>query len=431
MLHPILVRLISLVANTWVVDAANGPGTHFLDLPAAVSAAQSGDTILVRAGSYSAMAIAGKALTIRGAGSAATFVGGAVITNVPAPGYLMLAGMQLGATALQPVAAAGVNVAGPGRVVMLDCVLCGARGTLPTSALELGAGSSVHATRCTFLGGGLSSFFGSLGSAGAGARVGVGAQLAATACTFHGGDASVPTTVSYAVIAGSGLLVQGEVELSGCDCHGGSVSTAYQSIPSPGSAVIVGATPGRVRVAGPGTLRGGTASWSVVVGQSYGLAIAAGSTPGSAVVHGGVTLVPAIVGAPVTAGAVTFHSVTLPRLVAAATVASSGETSALQPFTMTLHSQLPLAPFAFVVGFAPDIASPFGQLVLGPALVDLNLAGLTTGTLDAQGGFSFTLVPANVLAGVLGIPVFSQAFAFDAASLQFWASNVDERIFSL
>ena len=48
-----LPALVMLVLPTiWIVDAANGPGTNFLDLPPAVAAAASGDTIIVRAGSY-------------------------------------------------------------------------------------------------------------------------------------------------------------------------------------------------------------------------------------------------------------------------------------------------------------------------------------------------------------------------------------------
>ena len=39
--------------TTWIVDAMNGPGTSFLDLPAALDAAAPGDRILVRPGGYS------------------------------------------------------------------------------------------------------------------------------------------------------------------------------------------------------------------------------------------------------------------------------------------------------------------------------------------------------------------------------------------
>ena len=66
--------LATLVQTIWIVDAANGPGTNFTDLPAAVAAAISGDTILVRPGTYTHFNVSGKALTIRGAGAALTTV---------------------------------------------------------------------------------------------------------------------------------------------------------------------------------------------------------------------------------------------------------------------------------------------------------------------------------------------------------------------
>ena len=72
---PLLVTL-AVLPTIWIVDAANGPGTNFVDLPPAVAAAASGDTIIVRAGSYSAFNVSGKALTIRGAGAAAAHVFG-------------------------------------------------------------------------------------------------------------------------------------------------------------------------------------------------------------------------------------------------------------------------------------------------------------------------------------------------------------------
>jgi hypothetical protein len=52
----VLLALVSAVPapaqRTWTVDAANGPGTDFVDLPAALAAAVHGDTILVRKGLY-------------------------------------------------------------------------------------------------------------------------------------------------------------------------------------------------------------------------------------------------------------------------------------------------------------------------------------------------------------------------------------------
>ncbi|MBK8100360.1 MAG: hypothetical protein IPK26_24955 [Planctomycetes bacterium] len=43
--------------TTWIVDAASGPGTHYLDLPPAVASAAVGDLVLVRPGVYSAVTL--------------------------------------------------------------------------------------------------------------------------------------------------------------------------------------------------------------------------------------------------------------------------------------------------------------------------------------------------------------------------------------
>ena len=74
------ILLAALVPTIWIVDAANGPGTNFTDLPAAVAAAANGDVIVVRSGNYTSFGVAGKSLTIRGAGAATTLV-----SIVPAP----------------------------------------------------------------------------------------------------------------------------------------------------------------------------------------------------------------------------------------------------------------------------------------------------------------------------------------------------------
>lgn len=75
---PLLVLLFAFLSSaicaqtTWVVDLFNRPGAHFTDLPAAVTAASSGDVILLRAttaslaDSYLAPTIQGKGVTILG-----------------------------------------------------------------------------------------------------------------------------------------------------------------------------------------------------------------------------------------------------------------------------------------------------------------------------------------------------------------------------
>ncbi len=62
-----LFALVSTAAaqSTWIVDGANGPGTDFGDLPTAVATAATGDTLVVRPGTYTGFDT-DKGLTILG-----------------------------------------------------------------------------------------------------------------------------------------------------------------------------------------------------------------------------------------------------------------------------------------------------------------------------------------------------------------------------
>lgn len=53
-----------VVAQTVIVDANNGPGTHYTDLSVAVSAVPDGALLLVRSGEYGPVQLLGKSLTI-------------------------------------------------------------------------------------------------------------------------------------------------------------------------------------------------------------------------------------------------------------------------------------------------------------------------------------------------------------------------------
>jgi len=67
----LLLLASTLAQSTWVVDAGGGAGVHFADLPTAVAAAASGDTILVRTGPFgegAAPFVTDKGLTIVGEG---------------------------------------------------------------------------------------------------------------------------------------------------------------------------------------------------------------------------------------------------------------------------------------------------------------------------------------------------------------------------
>ena len=54
LLTPLACALTTALAaqTTFVVDANNGPGTNFLEITDAIAAAQAGDRVLVRAGTY-------------------------------------------------------------------------------------------------------------------------------------------------------------------------------------------------------------------------------------------------------------------------------------------------------------------------------------------------------------------------------------------
>jgi hypothetical protein len=81
------------VAQTFVVDAANGPGAHFTSLPAAVAAVPDGSVLLVRPGSYSGFTLVGKGLTIL-ADPGVAIVDGIVVSGLQVHQPLTLRGLQ-------------------------------------------------------------------------------------------------------------------------------------------------------------------------------------------------------------------------------------------------------------------------------------------------------------------------------------------------
>lgn len=64
-LAALLASSCALAQTTWIVDATNGPGTSFTDVPAAVAAASSGDLLIVRPGNYTSFET-NKGLTMLG-----------------------------------------------------------------------------------------------------------------------------------------------------------------------------------------------------------------------------------------------------------------------------------------------------------------------------------------------------------------------------
>ena len=98
-----------------VVDAANGPGTNFVDVQAAVLAAPDGSVLLVRPGAYAPVTIDGKGVTVV-AESSFTIQGSLSILNTNAQQRVVVRGFVMGGFGNNVVLS---NAAGP---VTLDAV---------------------------------------------------------------------------------------------------------------------------------------------------------------------------------------------------------------------------------------------------------------------------------------------------------------------
>ena len=181
---PLLVTIAAL-PTIWIVDAANGPGTNFVDLPPAIAAAASGDTIIVRAGNYSAFNVSGKALTIRGAGAAAAHVFGlgpgapsnlgTTIDTVPAGSTFYVSGLSFAGFhgVPPPILSSGLGVLGASRVVVTDAIITGpgittAAWNYAGAGLVLSGGAEVHVSRTTMQGAGTGAIAGTVSFGGLG-----------------------------------------------------------------------------------------------------------------------------------------------------------------------------------------------------------------------------------------------------------------------
>ncbi|MBX3464535.1 MAG: hypothetical protein KF830_15305 [Planctomycetes bacterium] len=408
-----------LLPTIWIVDAANGPGTDFVDLRAAVLAAASGDTILVRAGSYGPVSLCGKALSIRGSGPAATVVAGITVLGVPLDEAVLLAGLRF--EPAPGTKAPAVLVQGPGAVLVNDCQGLGPADRRGWPGLLVLGQATLHATRCAFLGGD-STYVGPFASEGGrGAEVLVGARLAATGCAFLGGSAGanpVGTT-----IGGQGLLVDGAAaDLRECACFGGDAGFALFGGPGFGGDALY--TSGSVRVGGgqaPVLLGGVAHDLGGPTATNPGLAVV--RTAGIAAVDAGVVLLPAVPGAPVTSGVVALQQPDAPRLVVAATCLPSGETDLAQPVQVVYEGGAPYAPWFLIVGFRPE----FSSAVVPGLLVQLRSGGVCFGVLDGAGRAGFAFHPASLL-GLTGIAFLAQAGTFDPVAGP-RLSNVDVRVY--
>src|SRR5262245_40809408 len=273
-----------VLPTIWIVDASSGPGTNFTDLPAAVAAAASGDTILVRPGTYTSFQVSGKALTIRGAGLALTHVTGvtssATRIDIPAGAKFVIDGLEFspvnspGLTeALRVTGVSGQLLISDSRVISAQ-FFPGMRGLLVQDA-------TVVAVRCHFEGSSHSYFDYPLpGGPDNGVEM-VGGTLIATDCRMVGGSmqSSHPRP---GLVPGYGLFMSAgaRATLHGCTAIGGGSNTGSAN----GSGV--GVSCGSFRAAGRATdlLSGGQGGT-----QPNGLGVL--NNCGTAVVHDQMTII--------------------------------------------------------------------------------------------------------------------------------------------
>lgn len=138
-------------AQTFIVDANNGPGTSFTDLPPAVAAVPDGAVLDVRAGTYSAFAIVGKGLSV-------VFASGAsVIGRIGTPLTVSVSNTSAAQPVLlrrmQSVQGTPVDLSScQGLVLLEDCTVPDGSGNGPV--LTISTCAQVEVTRCSFGNGG-------------------------------------------------------------------------------------------------------------------------------------------------------------------------------------------------------------------------------------------------------------------------------------
>lgn len=409
--------LLGLLQTTWVVDAAAGPGFHFTDLPAAIAAAASGDTILVRSGSYSAFSITGKALAIRGDGASVTIVNGPshVVSSTPSGSVNLFAGLTI-----QGEMTASLQA----RVELLDCIVVGRGGTFSGSVALSVVQSELFASRCQITGGEVFAPASGLGPSGLGQTYAGNAVtlqqgfFGAYDCDLSGG-ANFANNPFMQHSGGQGLAVwtSSWTRVDSCRITGGNALHAG------GRGIDVNGD-GHVQIQGDATdiVRGGTAGFGGAAPAIY-VQSSPVVLPSVVTVHGTTPIVGTVT------GPVTFGAPQLPELSVAATTLPSGETDATQPVTVTFDGLVPSAPFALLIGFQLDYTPSLAPLV-GDLLVDVASAAFLTGALDPAGQLQFGFVPVGLFGGGVPFPFYMQAATFDPNG-DVRLSNLDARFYSL
>ena len=106
-------------AQTFVVDVANGPGTNYVSIAAAVAAVPDGSVLLVRPGNYDGFAISGKGLAVLG-GTGVGITGPVSVDSTSPTQSVVLRGLTLNSLTLCHVEPVKIDVANCSGPVLLE-----------------------------------------------------------------------------------------------------------------------------------------------------------------------------------------------------------------------------------------------------------------------------------------------------------------------
>ncbi len=199
-------------ADVLVVAPAPGPGVDFVDIGAAVAAANPSDVVLVRSGTYGGFTI-DRSIAVLADTGATVVTGPVLVSGVPPGEQVVVRGLQMQSGGSTPP----LRVSGVASEVWLeDCELGPNSGSSLAwfDAARVSNSASVTFLRCTLQSGGSSSWVETVGLRSTSSRV----QL--WDCVVIGGEGASD--------GGDGALVSGgELFASGTTFRGGAGADAY------------------------------------------------------------------------------------------------------------------------------------------------------------------------------------------------------------
>lgn len=431
--------------TTWVVANTPAPGVHFTSLPAAVAAAASGDTLLVAGGVYQPFQVSGKALSILGAGSSATFV--QQPSTYPSPYYVRVDAVPPGRTfrvtgmRIQNPSStlwdAQLMITGSGSAVSGTTVLSDVVVTPATGNGQHGAGLAVYSANALA---GYSEFGGSWDSApflywgSPGVIVDYDARFVADSCLMIGGSVPTGTIIlpPFGAIGGDAVAVGNAVcRITRSTAIGGDAPANATS--ATGGAGIAGYGTAAVVIAGSSTsvLQGGAAGPST--SSTGGSGVFTDGTA-SASVYGPVSLLGGMGAggpAPATSGSnITVGLPARPELTLSGAWAAGGALLATQSVGISVDHGPPNQLFLLLLDLAPAYV-PLAGLSDEPLLLTPSALIVTFGVLDGTGHWNTSFVPAIATPSwvAAATALHWQAFAFDPVTARFAGSNSEIRGF--